>query len=110
MNYTSQEALNLASLTFNHYKEIGSELWKITVDGCFFKTAKGKSSWSRKHQAKSAFLNFLNNNSIIYTIHSNLREQDPTKNHWQNKPTKQEIHEFIRQLEEINYVEFVQIA
>lgn len=111
MNYADPKVLELTTrIALDFYKEVGEEVWKIKVNGEFVKTRNGKSTWSKEHRARSAFLHLMKNSIIIYRIHQNFREQKPDQNHWQNNPTPEEIKECIRQWEEVGYLEFVRIV
>lgn len=112
MNYTQQEVLDLLKDHFDYYTESSKdEIWRIKINGKFFYTSKGKTSWSKKHLARSALCNHFTNKAIpiLMTIHSKYREQDSERGYWQNNPKAEDVSLLVQQLENAKIVEYIQI-
>lgn len=114
MNYITPQTIEFLKSIFDKQKESPKkekkqEVWKIRVNGEFFKTEKGKNIWNREHYARAAFVNFVQNSQTLYFVKDILEYNKKENNFWKYV-SPEEIKNFIKQLEEVKILEFVRVV
>lgn len=98
MEKLTDSQLEVIKVIFKNYQEKSEEVWKIKINGEFFKTNKGKSTWSKEHFARRSLVNFLGHHYGILNVLGVKYGWEPEK-----------IKDSALQLEKIGILEFVRV-